>query len=530
MAAVARNRCHVVLVGMMGTGKSSAGRRLAALLDRSFVDTDEEIESAAGRTVAEIWSAEGEAKVRALESAVLAKAIASLTPSVIAVGGGAVLDPANRAAIATAGSVVWLRASLATLCERLGDGVGRPLLAPDPAAALARLEPERRPLYEEVADVVVDVDTGATDTTVAAVLGAMQRRITVATPSRRYEVVVGPGARHLLGSAIPPGAARAAIVTQAGVNVAIATGLEEAECAIDLGESAKSLRTIERLCRDFANAGLTRADVVVAVGGGVVTDVAGFAAACYHRGVAVIHVPTTLLAQVDAAIGGKTGVNLPEGKNLVGAFWQPAAVFCDTDTLWSLPEREWRSGFGEMAKYECLGVAMPDELPLVDQIASCVAAKAAIVTADERDAHRRMVLNYGHTLAHALEATGFADAGGDDSSLRHGEAVAIGLVFAARLAAVLGRIGAKDVARHLAIVERHGLVSSIPEEVDLDELLTFMTRDKKTRTGLSFVLDGPRGVEFVPDVDVAAVKAALTASRSRASRDGASDKAKARTT
>lgn len=513
MAAVSHERGHVVLVGMMGTGKSSSGRRLAAMLGRPFVDTDEEIAAATGRTIAEIWSAEGEGKVRALESSILAEALGSPSPSVISTGGGAILDPANRIAIAKAGDVVWLRASAATLAERLGDGAGRPLLGSDPVAALRRIEPARRPLYEEVADAIIDVDTLGADSIDSAVLDAIQRRIAVALPEHPYEVVVGPGARHLLASVIPRGASRAAVVTQAGVNVAVSTGVEEANFEVGLGESAKSLPTIEELCRGFARAGLTRADVVVAVGGGVVTDVAGFAAACYHRGVAVIQVPTTLLAQVDAAIGGKTGVNLPEGKNLVGSFWQPGAVLCDTDTLATLPEREWKSGLGEMAKYECLGLADLDGLPLVDQIASCVAAKAAIIALDERDADSRMTLNYGHTLAHALEAAGFADVGADGSTIRHGEAVAIGLVFAARLAATLGRIDTADVHRHLAVVERYGLSSAIPAEADLEELLVFMARDKKTRSGLSFVLDGPRGVEFVQDVDPAAVRAALTATQ-----------------
>ena len=529
MATAPRNRCHVLLVGMMGTGKSSAGLELAARLGRPFIDTDEEIAATTGRTIAEIWSAEGEAKVRAVESTVLSEALASSSPSVIAVGGGAVLDPANRAAISEAGDVVWLRAQAHTLAQRLGDGAGRPLLEADPVGALARIELERRVLYEEVADVAVDVDALEPDATVAAVLGALQRRVVVAVPNHPYEVVVGPGARHLLGVVIPAGAARVAIVRQAGVNVAVTTGRDEVEFTVGAGEWAKSLATVEKLCREFARAGLTRADVVVAVGGGVVTDVAGFAAACYHRGVAVIHVPTTLLGQVDAAIGGKTGVNLPEGKNLVGSFWQPSCVLCDTDTLWSLPEREWHSGFGEMAKYECSGLTDLGGLSLVDQIASCVAAKAAVVAIDERDANRRMVLNYGHTLAHALEATGFSSSGGGESSIRHGEAVAIGLVFAARLAAALGRISAADVERHVAVVERYGLPFSIPAGVDLDELTVFMARDKKTRTGLSFVLGGPRGVEFVPDVDPEAVRVALVATQAVRSEKGASRQAKART-
>ena len=217
MAVIPRDRRHIVLVGMMGTGKSSAGLRLAALLGRLFVDTDEEIAAVTGSTIPEIWSTEGEEKMRAVESTVLAEAIASPSPSVISVGGGAVLNPENRAAIAEAGDVVWLRARLDTLAERLGDGAGRPLLAADPAAALARIEPERRPLYEEVANAVVDVDSFEAEATVAAVLNAIQRRVEVQLAEHRYEVVVGPGARHLLSGAehcCRPRRLKSALLTQ----------------------------------------------------------------------------------------------------------------------------------------------------------------------------------------------------------------------------------------------------------------------------------------------------------------------------
>jgi 5-deoxy-5-amino-3-dehydroquinate synthase len=274
------------------------------------------------------------------------------------------------------------------------------------------------------------------------------------------------------------------------------------------GEPAKTLATVEALCRDFTRWGLTRNDCVVAVGGGVVTDTAGFAAASYHRGVPVVHVPTTLLGQVDAAIGGKTGVNLPEGKNLVGAFWQPAAVLCDTEVLESLPPREYRSGCGEMAKYRFLGAEGLLDMPLDEKVAACVRIKADVVAGDEREgaSGRRATLNYGHTLAHALETAGGYD-------LRHGEAVAVGLVFAAELAAVLGRIGPERVAEHRATVEAYGLPTTLPQGVDADELVELMGRDKKAVDGLVFVLDGPSGVEVVQGVGRPAIDAALAAVR-----------------
>jgi 5-deoxy-5-amino-3-dehydroquinate synthase len=322
-----------------------------------------------------------------------------------------------------------------------------------------------------------------------------------------------------LSALVPAGARKVAVVTQGGVGVAVETGKDQRTFLIGDGEQAKSLTTVEELCQGFAQFGLTRADLVVGVGGGVVTDVAGFAAAIYHRGVAVAHVATTLLGQVDAAIGGKTGVNLPEGKNLVGAFWQPVAVICDTEVLSSLPPREYRSGLGEMAKYAFLGVPGLSGMDLAEAVARCVACKAAFVSDDERETGAlpsagaaggsrpgRALLNYGHTLAHALETEGNYD-------LRHGEAVAVGLVFAARLARRLGRVGDERVAEHDRVVASYDLPSTLPTGVDTAQLVAAMGRDKKaTGGGLTFVLDGPEGLEVVPGVghdEVLAVLAEL---------------------
>ncbi|MDQ1360853.1 MAG: 5-deoxy-5-amino-3-dehydroquinate synthase [Acidimicrobiaceae bacterium] len=334
---------------------------------------------------------------------------------------------------------------------------------------------------------------------------------------RSYDVVIGDGARDLLAdtlSAVIPGAGRVAVVSQAGIGVEVDPGLPHETFTVPDGEGAKSLSTVEDLCRGFARFGLTRGDAVVAVGGGVVTDLAGFAAAAYHRGIAYVNVPTSLLAQVDAAIGGKTGVNLPEGKNLVGAFWQPSAVLCDTATLSTLPQREWASGRGEMAKYAFLAVpegSGPDAsligLPLVEQVARCAQIKADVVAADEREGDRRMVLNYGHTLAHALEAASFGATGEPD--LRHGEAVAVGLVFAAMLSRRLGRIDDDRVALHRRVVGAFDLRADLPDDVDPVALVSYMSRDKKAHHDLTFVLDGPRGVEAVRGIDEAQVLATL---------------------
>lgn len=330
--------------------------------------------------------------------------------------------------------------------------------------------------------------------------------VPVSLGDRSYDVLVGPGAISSLPSVIPERSRRVAIVTQAEIPVEVDPGREHRVFLMGNGEEAKSLATVEHLCREFSRWGLTRADTVVAVGGGLVTDTAGFAAAIYHRGVAVVHVATTLLAQIDAAIGGKTGVNLPEGKNLVGAFWQPHAVLCDTDVLRTMPAREYRSGLGELAKYHFLGGGRLDDLPLDERIAACVRIKAEVVGADEREGGRRAILNYGHTLAHALETVGRYD-------LMHGEAVAIGLIYAAELARGLGRIDDERVAEHRRVVAAYGLPSTLPPGVDIDELVEVMARDKKALSGLTFVLDGPNGVELVTGIERAVLDQAFDAIR-----------------
>jgi 5-deoxy-5-amino-3-dehydroquinate synthase len=323
---------------------------------------------------------------------------------------------------------------------------------------------------------------------------------------RSYDVLVGHGARHRLLEVLPVGVERAAVVTQASIPWTVDPGVESKVFTIPEGEDAKHLGTVEDLCRDLARWGLTRGDVVVAVGGGLVTDLAGFAAASYHRGVPVVHVATTLLGQVDAAIGGKTGVNLPEGKNLVGAYWQPSAVLCDTETLETLPAREYRNGLGEMAKYRFLGAPDLLDMELDERVAACVRIKADVVSSDEREGGRRMLLNYGHTLGHAIEAASRYD-------LRHGEAIAIGLVFAAELAWRLGRIDRTRVDEHRRTVGAYDLPMTIPSGIDLAAVRAYIGRDKKAVHGVTWILDGPSGVEPVKGVDPAVVDEAMEAVR-----------------
>lgn len=341
----------------------------------------------------------------------------------------------------------------------------------------------------------------------------MRRVRVVVEPS--YDVVVGAGALDEVAGLIG-NQRRTVIVTQRPL-LALAEGLGalgsdgSARWIIEIGEGehAKSLTTVEELCREFARGGLGRGDVVVALGGGVVGDTVGFASAVYHRGIDVVQVPTTLLAQVDAAVGGKTAVNIPEGKNLVGAFHQPIGVIADTATLATLPEREFLCGLGEVAKYALMpegsavrallddhGALVRAREPdvLADLVAGCVAIKAQVVADDpEERTGRRATLNYGHTLAHALEV-----AGGHE--LAHGEAVAIGLVFAANLAAALERVGIDTVDDVVAVISALGLPTAVPlEGISADDLLVLMRRDKKASGGITFVLPGANGIEAIND-------------------------------
>jgi 5-deoxy-5-amino-3-dehydroquinate synthase len=333
--------------------------------------------------------------------------------------------------------------------------------------------------------------------------GEQPARIEVALGERAYPVLIGPGVRHRLPAEVARiGARRVVVVSARPPEWTPDPGVPHLVVPARDGEHDKTLATVEQLCRAFADFGLTRTDAVVSCGGGTTTDVVGLAAGLYHRGIAVIHLPTSLLAQVDASVGGKTAVNLPEGKNLVGVYWQPRAVLCDTEHLSTLPEREWRNGYGEIARAHFIGAGDLRDSPVAAQIAACVALKARVVAADERDAGLRHILNYGHTLGHALEiATGFA--------LRHGEAVGVGTVFAGRLAGLLGRIDADRVAEHHQVVAAYGLDTTLPEGVDHDELIALMRRDKKATAGLSFVLDGPTGPDLVADVPEPVVRAAL---------------------
>jgi 3-dehydroquinate synthase len=400
--------------------------------------------------------------------------------------------------------------------KRLGDGSGRPMLGrEDPKALFVR----RRALYRRAARLSVATD-GREPDAVAEMIAADLRRgslhnggegrtvetrtVPVKIPSAAHEVVVGSGVAGSLAGCLPslPDAEKAFVVTHPSLERLArpaARSLEDAGMEVFWGlvaegEATKSLATSGRLLEELAEAQLHRGDLVVGFGGGVVTDLSGYVASTYLRGVAVAHVATSLLAQVDAAIGGKTGVNLPRAKNLVGTIHQPAVVVCDVDLLATLPRAELVSGLAEVVKYGL--IAEPDLLAtieggapailaaepaiLVDVVARSAAIKARIVAADERERGERAHLNYGHTFAHAFEhAAGYG-------AIRHGEAVALGMMAAAHLARILGRLSDADVDAHRRALACAGLPTAAC--FDPVELEGAWRLDKKYRRGVRFVL------------------------------------------
>ena len=360
------------------------------------------------------------------------------------------------------------------------------------------------------------------------------KTVCVALAERSYDIQIGSGNLDQIGPFVSDrsGATHAVVITDENVDdphadrVAdhlVEAGLDVDLLVVDAGEASKSIETAATLWESMLQVGTDRKSLVVAVGGGVVGDLAGFVAATFARGIALVQVPTTLLAQVDSSVGGKVGINLPEAKNMVGAYWQPLGVLIDTGVLGTLPEREYRAGLAEVVKYgvildaeflaylEAHAAALAERTPdvLRHVIARCCRLKADVVEQDEREeTGRRSVLNYGHTFCHALEAaTGY-------DQLLHGEAVAIGMLCASRLAERLGRIDAELTRRQHDLLDALGLPTAVPQ-IDPDRLLSLMSHDKKVEHGrLRFVLPSELGhVELVGDVDPADVREALSAER-----------------
>ena len=494
---------NVVLIGFMGAGKTTVGRLLAQQLGRPFVDLDDVIVREAGKPVVTIFEEEGEQGFRRRESDCL-EVVLSQDDQVVAVGGGAPMAAENWRQIRDRNCVVALTASPETLQSRLDGTSSRPLLKAGVAEALSALLPTRRSRYRD-ADLVVCTDDLVPEALAARIATALPQRglhrIPVAISDAPHEIILGTGLAHLIDPILAKAGATGmiAIVSDDAVGPVLAPALENTLQAagrttlrflLPAGETAKSLERVRALYEFLAASGLDRRGAIVALGGGVVGDVAGFVAATWLRGVRYMQMPTTLLAMVDSSIGGKTGVNLATGKNLVGAVHQPVAILSDLTYLDTLPDREFRAAWAEIIKsaiigdaslFERLGSARAllmakDPTTLPDVIAWTCAFKAQVVSEDPYERGRRAILNYGHTVGHAIEAaTGYR-------RLLHGEAVGWGMRVAGRLSLRLGVCSESAVDAQEEMLQAYGLLPPLPA-LDRARLKDAIRHDKKSRGG-----------------------------------------------
>ncbi|HEY7074566.1 MAG TPA: bifunctional shikimate kinase/3-dehydroquinate synthase [Solirubrobacteraceae bacterium] len=471
----------LVFIGFMGAGKTSGARAAAAALGAQALDADRAIEERLGTTIDDYFASHGERAFREVEEEVVSELLEAPPAPVLSLGGGAIGSGRVRDLLSRH-TVVLIDVDADTAWRRCG---GRRPLARD-RERFDALHAERAPVYSALADAVL-LDPGPeTVRHAAGALSSLPRGVKLVwaqAGSEQYPVYVG----DVLDGAFWPVAGRRFVVSDEAVAPLHGGSLPEAEATLLMapGEAAKTLGTVEALLRGLARAGMARDDHVVALGGGVVGDVGGFCAAVYQRGVPVVQVPTTLVAQVDSAYGGKTGVDLPEGKNYAGAYHQPAAVLADPRTLATLPEAELAAGWAEVVKtgliaggtlWEAVrrGTAEPDAATVL----ACARTKLSVVARDERDAGARQVLNLGHTVGHAIETvTGY-------TRYRHGEAVGLGLLAALTLS---GQAGLR--AEVAVLLAARGLPVQLAGDVDLDDVTAAVQRDKKRRAGrVGFVL------------------------------------------
>jgi len=552
----------IALVGMMGSGKSAIGQRLAARLGLAFKDADLEIVAAAGMSIPEIFAKYGEGYFRDGERRVIMRLLNS-GPIVLATGGGAFIDERTRARILERGVSIWFDAEHDVLLRRVRRKNDRPLLqTADPGATLRKLMDERYPIYAQ-ADVRVASRDAPQDTMVDETIAALheylqqptarakaqkdvphvmshspmshlpprsdhlsssthQETLRVELAGRAYDIIIGSGLIETAGehiARIAPGAA-CAIVTDANVarlylptleKSLAAQGVRSTAIVVEPGEASKSLAVFGRVCDEVLAARIERRDLIVALGGGVVGDLAGYVAASVRRGSRFVQIPTSLLAQVDSSVGGKTGINSPHGKNLIGAFHQPSLVLADVDALQTLPLRELRAGYAEVVKYGLIGdkrffewleadgeAVLHNRAEQICAVAVSCETKACIVARDETEQGDRALLNLGHTFGHAFESLVHYDG----ARLVHGEGVAIGMACAARFSARLGLCPTPDaerVERHLKAVGLPTRISDIPGwSDDADAILAAMFQDKKVERGaLTFVLMHGIGDAFI---------------------------------
>jgi shikimate kinase/3-dehydroquinate synthase len=507
------SRRALAMIGFMGAGKSTAARSAADVLGTDAVDVDQVIEQRLGKSIDRIFAEDGEAVFRTAEERITLELLdagrAGSGTTVLALGGGALGSEAVRAALRTH-LVAWIDIDADTAWGRC-RGSGRPLASD--RSKFGRLHEVREPVYAQAADVVIPHERSHAMADVLRALEGLPRGVRLlwaASASGDYPAYIGPGllGEHRFWPATVAG--RRFLVTDGNVGRLYADALTPLDGRVTImpGEQSKTIAHAEIVWSELARGGMTRADLVVALGGGVVGDLAGFCAATYQRGARLVQVPTTLVAQVDSAYGGKTGVDLSEAKNYVGAYHQPQAVIADTEALRTLPEPELAAGYAEVVKTALIaggglwdlvrGGAQPDA---PEVIAACVRTKLRIVARDERDDGVRQTLNLGHTVAHAIETvTGYA-------SYRHGEAVALGLLAALRLS------GNGELRAEVAeLLHARGLPIRLTD-VDPDAVVMATARDKK-RLGegpVPFVLlsepgDPRPGIAVAPRELIAAVR------------------------
>lgn len=508
----------IVLIGFMGTGKTAVGRRLAGVLGVPFVDTDSLIEEKTATSIPALFETRGEHGFRAIEKEVI-RGLADGERKVIATGGGAVLDPDNFTVLRSLGSVIHLNAPAPTILARTrGDAGVRPLLAGvDPLERIQSLQRERAPVYDQ-ADHEIDTSRHTIDETVEMVMAwtlGSEQIIPVDLGADSYDIVIGPRCLDRLGPLMRSFdlTDRALVVTHPGIGARYgertteslrSAGFEPAVIEVPDGEGQKSLAWAEKLYDAMLSHRMDRRSPVIALGGGVIGDLAGFASATFLRGVPFVQAPTSLLAQVDASVGGKVAVDHRRGKNLIGAFYQPLLVLASLDTLDSLPDRELRAGMAEVIKYGVIADAglftyiegRLDEIlgrdsgVLAHLVARSCEIKADVVAGDEREQGRRAILNFGHTMGHAIET---------QTGMLHGEAVSIGMVYAARVAERMGMLDGESVGRLIDLVRRTGLPQRC-DGLDVSGTIETMKLDKKSVGGrLRFILPSRIGEVVIRD-------------------------------
>jgi shikimate kinase/3-dehydroquinate synthase len=543
---------NVFLVGLMGAGKTTIGRILARKLGKRFIDSDHEIEARTGASIPWIFEIEGEESFRRREAEVI-RDLCAEEGVVLATGGGAVLDPATRASLKERGIVIYLRANVNSIMTRTAHDKNRPLLqTADPRRKLEELLLQREPLYREIAELVIDTGRPNVQSMVQTILdqlemleAARRLRAPAVTQSmnsqtsaitlnvdlgeRSYPIAIGPGllsdpallARHIPGRQV-------AIVTNTTVaplyleRVAAplrAAGRQVVEIILEDGEQYKNQASLMQVFDALLANKCDRKTTIVALGGGVIGDLAGYAAASYMRGVPFVQLPTTLLSQVDSSVGGKTGINHPLGKNMIGAFYQPRAVLADTAALATLPARELSAGLAEVIKHgaiidaaffdwieQNIGKLMArDQAALAHAIARSCEIKAEVVRQDEREGGLRAILNFGHTFGHAIEA------GLGYGTWLHGEAVGCGMVMAADLSHRMGLVDAATVERMRALVAAAGLPTVAPD-LGAERWIELMEVDKKNEGGaIKFILMKPLGSPSISGAPPELLRATLAA-------------------